>query len=209
MAPDYGECVPKFWITYTEAARYRHTPFRPDHMVPADRYVLNGDWLIFTVEYDGAPRSVLEVRNDDVARIERIEDWQADQRKGVESEAYRKGLGRSDEFDDRFLFSTYADDQQIHIFIPGGADRWVSERLWWRLVALGQAYHLHLLPSVPGTTEPQFLNAQQVSTLSDEVLFLTRVVRDALVADMVAELVPLLAEAQHGSAENALGIECA
>jgi hypothetical protein len=83
--------VTKLWITYTEAARNRLTPFRPNHMVPADHYDLDGARLIFTSEsQDGVPRPVLEVRNGDVARIEWIEDWQADQRKNVESEAYRR-----------------------------------------------------------------------------------------------------------------------
>jgi hypothetical protein len=133
----------------------------------------------------------------------------------VESEAYRRALGvqSSDEFDDRLLDSTYAEDEPIHIFIPrdafipGGADRWVPERLWWRLVALGQAYQLHLLPLVPGTTERRFLNAQQVSTLCEEVRFLAGVVNDGLVAHMVADLLPLLGAAQQGSTDDVLCIE--
>lgn len=89
---DYSESVPKFWITYTEAARNRLTPFRPNHMVPAERYELDGGRLIFTSgSPDGVPRPVLEVRNEDVARIEWIEGWLADQRKSLESEAYRRG----------------------------------------------------------------------------------------------------------------------
>ena len=86
----YGESVPKFWITYTIEARERLTPFTPDHMVPADQYTADGDWLTFMESHDGEPRPVLKVRNEDVARIEWIEDWQADARKSVESEAYRR-----------------------------------------------------------------------------------------------------------------------
>jgi hypothetical protein len=106
----------------------------------------------------------------------------------------------SDEFDDLFLASTYAEDEPIRIFIPGDRDRrvpdfiprdrdgWVPERLWGRLVALGLAYQLHLLPLLAATTEPQFLNAQQVSTLDDELQFLTRVARDELLAAVVDQL---------------------
>jgi len=213
--------VPKFWITYTNAARSRHTPFKPDHSVPANEYELNGDWLTFTSDStDGVRQQVLAVRNQDVARIEWIEDWQAAQRKTVESEAYRRGLGVSDEFDDLFLASTYAEDEPIRIFIPGDRDRrvpdfiprdrdgWVPERLWGRLVALGLAYQLHLLPLLAATTEPQFLNAQQVSTLDDELQFLTRVARDELLAAVVDQFRTVLLDAQQRSTEDdALGIE--
>lgn len=85
--------VAQFWITYTEAARQRMTPFRPDHMVRADRYVVDDNLLIFTSpSLDGRPRRVLLISNDDVARIELIEDWQAEARKSVEAEAYRRAL---------------------------------------------------------------------------------------------------------------------
>ena len=213
--------MPKFWITYTNAARSRHTPFKPDHSVPANEYELNGDWLTFTSDStDGVRQQVLAVRNQDVARIEWIEDWQAAQRKTVESEAYRRGLGVSDEFDDLFLSSTYAEDEPIRIFIPGDRDRrvpdfipkdrdgWVPERLWGRLVALGLAYQLHLLPLLAATTEPQFLNAEQVSTLDDELQFLTRVARDELLAAVVDQVRTVLLNAQQRSTEDdALGIE--
>jgi len=82
--------VPRLWITYTATARNGIAPFRPNHAVPADQYVLDGDWLIFTSESpDGAPHRVLQIRNQDVAHIEWIEDSDAEQRSRVESEAYR------------------------------------------------------------------------------------------------------------------------
>jgi hypothetical protein len=62
-------------------------------MVPASRYVLDGEWFIFTDDSsDGVPHRVLEVLAGDVARVERIEDWLAEERKRVESEAYRRAL---------------------------------------------------------------------------------------------------------------------
>jgi hypothetical protein len=88
-----------------------------------------------------------------------------------------------------------------------GANRWVPERLWWRLVGLGKAYQVHLLPLLPGATEPQFLSAQQTASLLDEVQFLADVVDDDLIVRLVADLVALLIEAQQQSGENALGIQ--
>ncbi len=57
-------------------------------MVPADHYTLDGDWLTFTAE----GQQVLRVRNEDVARIEWIENSIADERKERESAAYRSAL---------------------------------------------------------------------------------------------------------------------
>ena len=89
----------------------------------------------------------------------------------------------------------------------GVLSRWVPERIWWRLVALGKAYEVHLLPLVPGATEPQFLNAQQVSTLIEEAEFLAHVVEDDLITQLVGDLVPLLAEARQESGDHALDIQ--
>jgi hypothetical protein len=80
--------VPKFWITRTEASRDLHTPFQPDHMVPADHYTLDGDWLVFTSK----GHQVLTIRKENVARIEWIEDSTAEERKGRESAAYQSAL---------------------------------------------------------------------------------------------------------------------
>jgi hypothetical protein len=84
--------MPLYWITYTEKARYGHAPFRPNHSVPADRYTVDGDWLEFQSTYGGMAKAVLRVRKLDVARIERIEEWKAEQRKERESAEYSAAL---------------------------------------------------------------------------------------------------------------------
>jgi hypothetical protein len=57
-------------------------------MVPADHYTLDGDWLTFTSE----GHQVLKVRNEDIARIEWIEESTAEERKERESAAYHSAL---------------------------------------------------------------------------------------------------------------------
>ncbi len=44
--------VPKLWITHTEAARNRHVKFKPDHLVLADHYTLDGNWLTLTASQE-------------------------------------------------------------------------------------------------------------------------------------------------------------
>jgi hypothetical protein len=66
-------------------------------MVPADGYVLDGDYLNFTdASFDGTPHPVLTVRNEHVAHIAWIEDWMAEQRKSAEAEAFRIATERED-----------------------------------------------------------------------------------------------------------------
>lgn len=92
--------------------------------------------------------------------------------------------------------SEYDDDERVHVYIPDGAGQWIPERLWFRLVNLGRAYETHLLPLLPGTTEPQTLNGQQVVTLIDEVEFFMSIVDDRVLSTVATDLLPLLAEAR-------------
>jgi hypothetical protein len=91
--------------------------------------------------------------------------------------------------------SEYDEDEPVHVYIPDGGEQWIPERLWFRLSNLGRAYETHLLPVLPGTTEPQTLNGQQVVALIDEVEFLTSIVDDRVLSRVAADLLPLLAEA--------------
>jgi hypothetical protein len=92
--------------------------------------------------------------------------------------------------------SEYDDDEPVHVYIPDGAEQWIPERLWFRLVNLGRAYETHLLPLLSGTTEPQTLNEQQVDTLIDEVEFLVSIVDDGVLSTVATDLLPLLAQAR-------------
>jgi hypothetical protein len=81
-----------YWVTYTATARRMQTPFLPNHPVPADRYVVDGDWLEFRETYKGTLRPVMRIRKDLVDRIERIEDWRAERRGELESAAYQAAI---------------------------------------------------------------------------------------------------------------------
>lgn len=50
----------------------------------------------------------------------------------------------------------------------------MPERLFWRLVFVGRAYSLHLLPLLGGH-EPVTLNRAQVENLLDELTFVAKV----------------------------------
>ncbi|HVA07297.1 MAG TPA: hypothetical protein VNG12_11210 [Acidimicrobiales bacterium] len=101
------------------------------------------------------------------------------------------------DLDSRLIPMEYDDDEPVHVYIPDGAERWIPERLWFRLFNLGRAYETHLLPLLPGTTEPQTLNGQQVATLIDEVEFLMSIVDDTALSGVTEDLLPLLAEARN------------
>lgn len=83
-------------------------------------------------------------------------------------------------YEDRFDPSVYAGDEPVGVFVrhddPDAV--WVPERLFWRLVFVGRAYSLHLLPLLGGH-DPVTLNRAQVENLLDEVAF----VADLLSAD--------------------------
>ncbi|MCU1492658.1 MAG: hypothetical protein JWO62_422 [Acidimicrobiaceae bacterium] len=98
-------------------------------------------------------------------------------------------------FGDRLVASEYAYDEPIHVYVPQAGERWIPERLWFRLVSLGRAYETHLLPLLPGSAEPQTLNGQQVVNLADEIEFLISIVDDEALSSVVAELRSLFAEA--------------
>lgn len=76
-------------------------------------------------------------------------------------------------FDDRLEAERYVDDPVFGVCLgkgtPGEKDSvWVPERLMARMVALGRAYELHLLPLIEGHEQVHF-NSQQAETLADEV----------------------------------------
>ena len=98
-------------------------------------------------------------------------------------------------------------DEPIHVFIPGGKELWVPERLWFRLVHLGRAYDLHLLPLLSATAEVRYLNGQQAAVLVDEVMFVQGIVKDEALASWIMELQALLATASRLNTDQAVGLE--
>ncbi len=117
-------------------------------------------------------------------------------------------MGERD-YSDRFDPKKYANDEPIHIWILGGdakaQDIWIPERIWYRIVNVGKAYDLHLLPlCLPIGTDDVFLNGLQAESLIDEIVFVATIMDDDIVRDVVTKLEPLLAEARL---HKGIGIE--
>lgn len=85
-------------------------------------------------------------------------------------------------YSDRLDPATYEDDEPIAIYEedPGEAGAlYISERLFSRLVHLGEAYELHHLPLL-GRIEPVQLGRAQCVALCDELAFVAERVDDPL-----------------------------
>src|SRR2546423_910308 len=72
--------------------------------------------------------------------------------------------------------------------LPGPIEpqRWhhISERLWNRLLCLGQAYELHFA-SIADRSMDTVLNRPQTASLAEELAFLATVVNDAASAQAI------------------------
>jgi hypothetical protein len=113
----------------------------------------------------------------------------------------------NEQFSARFDPVEYSEDEPIHFWILGqheDSGKWVPERLWYRLSNIGRAYETHVLQSINVELDSMTLNEQQVKNLIDEVEFLKTVVNDALISELVIDLLPLFVEA---SRKQGLGIE--
>lgn len=82
----------------------------------------------------------------------------------------------------------HANDEQVRVL---HADRevWLSERLFRRLVLIGSAYELHLLPLLG---EDATLNAVQADGLLTELGFVGALVADPALASLLNVLTPLV-----------------
>lgn len=110
-------------------------------------------------------------------------------------------------FSDRFDESTYADDEPIHIlnhnYGDGPSDVWVPERLWHRLLAIGSAYFLHYVPLLTAETKPRSFNSVQAEGVLEELEFVTEVVSDALLREVIATVTPVVEwAARYGGKEG-------
>ncbi|MEO8696479.1 MAG: hypothetical protein ABI658_23400 [Acidimicrobiales bacterium] len=83
----------------------------------------------------------------------------------------------------------------------------MPETLWHRLRYIGTAYSLHLLPLLDGTTDPVFLNPQQVAQFLRELHFITLTVDDPLLREQVSALVATSRLPSEGASKDKLGIE--
>jgi len=82
----------------------------------------------------------------------------------------------------------YADDELVRIQCSG-REIWLSERLFRRLVLIGGAYELHLLPLLEQDTA---LNSVQADGLLGELDFISTLVVDAALTSVLNELAPLV-----------------
>lgn len=109
------------------------------------------------------------------------------------------------DYADRFEASNYEDDPVVGVYIDDPASGvWFSERLFLRMVSVGKAYGLHLLPLLGGP-EPVRLDSTQLETLAAELELLPEVSRDDLLITTVSRLAGAVEEARRTKA--ALTIE--
>jgi hypothetical protein len=112
-------------------------------------------------------------------------------------------------YKDRFDASAYADDEPVGVFVHADDPDavWVPERLFWRLVFVGRAYSLHLLPLLGGH-ESVTLNRAQVENLLDEVAFVAALLSaDPLVAEQATRLDQYLRQVLAAHPDEAVTVE--
>jgi hypothetical protein len=90
------------------------------------------------------------------------------------------------DYSDRFEASNYDDDPVVGVYLDDPDDGAVfSERLFLRMVSIGKAYELHLLPLLGGP-DPVTLNSTQLETLAAELQLVREVSRDGLLLETVS-----------------------
>jgi hypothetical protein len=99
-------------------------------------------------------------------------------------------------YEDRFLDSTYVDDQPVQFSVFARDVRVTSpvmlpESLFRRSQAIAHAYELHLLPSIDVYAETS-LHKDQCMVLVDELRFVGAVVEDELLRKYLRPLVEIL-----------------
>jgi len=94
---------------------------------------------------------------------------------------------RTERFADRLDPKTYqADDEVVGIYEtdPNEHDAlWFSGRLFRRLTTIGDAYELHTLPLLDGSTDLR-LNQTQCISLVDEVAFVAERINDDVLVSL-------------------------
>jgi len=93
----------------------------------------------------------------------------------------------------------FARDETVRVACLG-QETCVSERLFSRLVLLGAAYELHLLPLL---REDASINAVQAETLSEELAFVRALVADEALGSLLERMTPLVTLAYRSGSEIA------
>jgi len=102
----------------------------------------------------------------------------------------------SNDYADRFLATTYADDQPVCLSVStrNRSDRQtvcLPESLFVRAQAIARAYNLHLLPTIELYGETSLLK-DQCATLMAELSFVSEVVNDDLLAHHLREVLQVV-----------------
>jgi hypothetical protein len=91
----------------------------------------------------------------------------------------------------------FAEDVSVRVECAG-EEIWLSERLFRRLVWIGQAYEFHLLPVLG---EDRTLNAVQAQALAAELGFVGAIVRDKALESLLTLLLQLVTASIQAGAE--------
>lgn len=84
---------------------------------------------------------------------------------------------------------TFADDVEVEIRC-GTLTALPSERLFWRLVHIGQAYEMHRLPML---REDAVLNRAQAQSLAEELDFIASLLpADTALESLIDQIIPLV-----------------
>ena len=112
---------------------------------------------------------------------------------------------------DRFLASTYADDEPVcfSVFTQDRADRLtvsVPESLFARAQAIAVGYNLHLLPTIELYGET-WLNKQQCVVLLEDVMFIGKLLNDKLLSHHLLQIVETLEKCVNSLGPASLMVE--
>ena len=91
----------------------------------------------------------------------------------------------------------FSEDEPVRVSCQN-QEAWVSERLFLRLVLIGAAYELHLLPLL---REDFSLNAVQAEALSAELKFVGSLVADDAISSVLERVTPLVILANRSGDE--------
>jgi hypothetical protein len=110
-------------------------------------------------------------------------------------------------FDDRLIEATYEDDALTGVFVddPDGGV-WIPEALFDRLVQIGKAYSLHVLPMLGGS-ERIPLNRLAAESLLDELAFVAERVNDDLFVRHIGDTERFVAETLRRPGEVTVFVE--
>jgi hypothetical protein len=119
-------------------------------------------------------------------------------------------------YGDRLSGSYFGNDEPIMIALAPRGEAvdwrneaghvWVPERLLGRLRFLAKAYELHLLAVVDLTDSTRF-NHVQCQNMLDELGFISAIIHDPLISDLIANLSRLITRCVHGHGSLEVVIE--